>query len=338
MSRPELSVVIPVYNEEAGLDQLFLRLYPALDALSIPYEIVFVNDGSRDRSAEILETQFHRRPDVTRVVLFAANFGQHMAIMAAFEHCRGSMVITLDADLQNPPEEIGRVVEKLREGYDYVGTIRRNRQDSFFRRYASRAINSIREKTTRIRISDQGCMFRGYARNVVEMVNACREVSTFVPALAYTFARRPVEIEVGHEERAAGESKYSLYSLIRLNFDLMTGFSLVPLQLVSLIGMLVSVLSVAVYVSVIVQRLATRGLSDGVYVVWDRDILEFFLTGLMLFSLGIIGEYVGRIYQQVRHRPRYIVQTILETGDQRPEQSLHDVPMAGATNFVRRSS
>lgn len=338
MNRPEVSIVIPVFNEEAGLDQLFQRLYPALDALSITYEIVFVNDGSRDRSADILEAQFRRQPDVTRVVLFAANFGQHMAIMAAFEHCRGDLVITLDADLQNPPEEIGRVVEKLREGYDYVGTIRRNRQDSVFRRYASRAINSIREKTTRIRITDQGCMFRGYARNVVEMVNVCREVSTFVPALAYTFAKRPVEIEVGHEERAAGESKYSLYSLIRLNFDLMTGFSLVPLQLVSLIGMLVSMFSIAVYVFVIFQRLASRGLSDGIYVVWDRDILEFFLTGLMLFSLGIIGEYVGRIYQQVRHRPRYVVQTILETEEQKQDLSRHGAAAAGASHFVRPSS
>jgi len=315
MSRPELSVVIPVYNEEAGLQPLFDRLYPALDTLNISYEIVFVDDGSRDRSAAILAEQFRMRPDVTRIVLFAANFGQHMAIMAAFEHSRGDMVITLDADLQNPPEEIGRLVEKMREGFDYVGTIRRQRQDSAFRRYASRLINRIRERTTHIHITDQGCMFRGYARSVVEMVNACKDVSTFVPALAYTFAKVPVEIEVGHEERAAGESKYSFYSLIRLNFDLMTAFSLVPLQLVSLTGMMLSVLSVATYIVVILQRLVTRGLSDGIYVVWDRAILQFFLTGVMLFSLGLIGEYVGRIYQQVRSRPRYIVEALLESGD-----------------------
>ena len=330
MSQPELSVVIPVYNEEAGLQRLFDRLYPALDALSISYEIIFVNDGSRDRSAAILADQFRLRPDVTRVVLFAANFGQHMAIMAAFEHSRGDKVITLDADLQNPPEEIGRLVDKLREGYDYVGTIRRQRQDSVFRRYASRMINRIREKTTRIRITDQGCMFRGYARNVVEMVNACKEVSTFVPALAYTFAKRPVEIEIGHEERAAGESKYSFYSLIRLNFDLMTAFSLVPLQLVSLTGMLLSVLSVATYIIVILQRLVTRGLSDGIYVVWDRDILQFFLTGVMLFSLGLIGEYVGRIYQQVRPRPRYIVEALLESGNRADRSPAATLPAAAA--------
>lgn len=312
MSHPNISIIIPVYNEEAGLASLFARLYPALDALGESYEVIFVNDGSRDRSATILAEQFELRPDVTRVVLFASNFGQHMAILAGFEHSRGDIVVTLDADLQNPPEETARLIAKMREGYDYVGTIRRQRQDSAFRTYASRMINRIRERTTRIHITDQGCMFRAYGRNVVDAVNACKEVSTFVPALAYTFARRPTEIEVGHEERAAGESKYSLYSLIRLNFDLMTGFSLVPLQMVSLIGMLLSIASVVVYVVVILTRLAQGGAELGIKAVWDRDILEFFLTGLQLFSLGLIGEYVGRIYQQVRHRPRYLVQTVLE--------------------------
>lgn len=312
MSHPNISVIIPVYNEEAGLASLFARLYPALDAMGESYEVIFVNDGSRDRSATILTEQFEARPDVTRVVLFASNFGQHMAILAGFEHSRGDIVVTLDADLQNPPEETGRLVAKMREGYDYVGTIRRQRQDSVFRTYASRMINRIREKTTNIHITDQGCMFRAYGRNVVDAVNACKEVSTFVPALAYTFARKPTEIEVGHEERAAGESKYSLYSLIRLNFDLMTGFSLMPLQMVSLIGMLLSIASVVIYVVVILTRLAQGGAELGIKAVWDRDILQFFLTGLQLFSLGLIGEYVGRIYQQVRHRPRYLVQAVLE--------------------------
>ncbi|MDP1982704.1 MAG: glycosyltransferase family 2 protein, partial [Sulfuritalea sp.] len=130
MPTPILSIVIPVYNEEAGLATLFARLYPALDALGESYEIVFVNDGSRDRSAAILRQQFETRPDVTRVILFSANAGQHMAIMAGFEHCRGEIIVTLDADLQNPPEEIGKLIAKMREGHDYVGSIRRNRLDN----------------------------------------------------------------------------------------------------------------------------------------------------------------------------------------------------------------
>jgi undecaprenyl-phosphate 4-deoxy-4-formamido-L-arabinose transferase len=312
MNAPELSVVVPVYNEEAGLAALFARLYPALDALHTRYEIVFINDGSRDRSAALLREQFQKRPDVTRVVLFNGNFGQHMAIMAGFEHCRGRIVVTLDADLQNPPEEIGKLVAKIGEGYDYVGSIRKHRQDSLFRRLASKAMNSVRERITRIRMTDQGCMLRAYDRAIVEAINSCSEVNTFVPALAFTFAQRPVEIEVAHEERAAGESKYSLYSLIRLNFDLVTGFSVLPLQLFSMFGMLVSVGALLTYFGVIVYRVFFMEWRGALFALWDRDILAFFLIGILLFGVGLLGEYVGRIYQQVRHRPRYLIQAILE--------------------------
>ncbi|MFN0161777.1 MAG: glycosyltransferase, partial [Burkholderiales bacterium] len=254
-----ISIVIPVYNEEAGLAALFARLYPALDALAEPYEIVFVNDGSTDRSAALLRAQFEARPEVTRVVLFNGNFGQHLAIMAGFEATRGEIVVTLDADLQNPPEEIGRLVAKMREGHDYVGTIRRLRQDSLFRRTASRAMNGLRERITRIRMTDQGCMLRAYSRAIVNAINSCREINTFIPALAYTFAQNPVEIEVDHAERTAGESKYSLYALIRLNFDLMTAFSVVPLQLFSFAGIIIAVLSFLFTAYLAVRRLFLVG-------------------------------------------------------------------------------
>jgi undecaprenyl-phosphate 4-deoxy-4-formamido-L-arabinose transferase len=204
--KPELSVVIPIYNEEAGLHALFARLYPALDKIGIPYEIVFVNDGSRDDSVSILAEQFRTRPDVTRVILFNGNYGQHMAILAGFEATRGEITVTLDADLQNPPEEISKLVEKIREGYDYVGSIRRKRQDSAWRTVASKLMNRLRYRITNIRITDQGNMLRAYGRNVIDLVNQCGEVNTFVPALAYKFARKPTEIIVEHEERAAGES------------------------------------------------------------------------------------------------------------------------------------
>jgi undecaprenyl-phosphate 4-deoxy-4-formamido-L-arabinose transferase len=314
MAAPVLSVVIPVYNEEDVLPALFARLYPALDALGVTYEIVFVNDGSRDRSAAMLREQFQKRPDVTRVVLFNGNFGQHMAIMAGFEYVRGQRVVTLDADLQNPPEEIGKLLARMDEGHDYVGSIRRKRQDAAWRRWASRAMNGLRERLTHIRMTDQGCMLRAYDRPIVDAIRASREVSTFIPALAYSFAHNPAEIEVEHDERHAGESKYSLYKLIRLNFDLVTGFSVVPLQVFSLFGIFVSIVSVAVYVIVIAKRIVA-GEADSLWVIWDRDILQFFLTGVMLFGLGLIGEYVGRIYQQVRERPRYLVQAVLEKRD-----------------------
>ena len=314
MAAPDLSVIIPVYNEEAVLPTLFARLYPALDALGRNYEIVFVNDGSLDRSAAMLREQFQKRPEVTRVVLFNGNFGQHMAIMAGFEHCRGNRVVTLDADLQNPPEEIGKLLAKMDEGHDYVGSIRRMRQDAAWRRWASKAMNRMRESITHIHMTDQGCMLRAYDRPIVEAIRASREVSTYIPALAYSYAHNPAEVEVEHEERLAGESKYSLYKLIRLNFDIVTGFSVLPLQLFSLFGIFVSLVSLGTYVTVIVKRIV-MGEGDGIWVIWDRDILQFFLIGVMLFGLGLIGEYVGRIYQQVRDRPRYIVQAVLEKRD-----------------------
>ena len=307
-----LSVVIPVYNEEAGLASLFARLYPALDALGQSYEVIFVNDGSRDRSAALLREQFAKRPDVTRVVLLNGNFGQHMAIMAGFERVRGERIVTLDADLQNPPEEIAKLLAKMDQGCDYVGGVRSERHDNAFRRIGSRAMNAVRSRITRIHMTDQGCMLRAYSRDIVDAINACHEVSTFIPALAYTFARAPGEVEVAHEARTAGKSKYSLYSLIRLNFDLVTGFSVVPLQMFSLFGILISVGSVALYFIVMAQRILGGAPLDTLRTFWDRDILQFFLTGLVLFGVGLVGEYVGRIYQQVRQRPRYLIQAVLE--------------------------
>ena len=316
MNPTAVSVVVPVFDEEAGLPALFERLYRALDALHLRYETVFVNDGSRDRSAALLREQFERRPDVTRVIFLRSNVGQHCALMAGFAHSRGERVVTLDADLQNPPEEIARLLAKMDQGHDYVGSIRRARQDSALRRVASRAMNTLRERITRIRMTDQGCMLRAYGRPIIEAIVSCREVNTFIPALAYMFARNPVEIEVAHEERAAGASKYSLYRLIELNFDLITAFSVKPLQLFSLLGMLVAVASVFTYVVVIANRwIASGSVMEGLRAVWDRDILAFFLIGMILFGVGLVGEYVGRIYQQVRQRPAYLIDAILERED-----------------------
>jgi undecaprenyl-phosphate 4-deoxy-4-formamido-L-arabinose transferase len=305
-----LSIVIPVYNEEAALPALFARLYPVLDGLGIPYEIVFIDDGSRDRSVAVLRAQHAARPAETRVVILQRNFGQHAAIMAGFERAQGNTIITLDADLQNPPEEIPRLIDAVRAGHDYVGTVRRGRQDHWLRTWLSRAINGIRDRTTNIRITDQGCMLRAYGRDVVDAVNASREVNTFIPALAYLYAREPTEIEVAHEPRRAGESKYSLYSLIRLNFDLMTGFSVVPLQLFSMLGMSIAGLSGLLVLYLAARRLIVGPEVEGVFTLFA---IVFLLVGLALFGIGLIGEYVGRTYEQVRGRPRYIIAAVLET-------------------------
>ncbi len=310
--QPELSVVIPVYNEEDGLPALFERLYPALDKLGRRYEILFTNDGSTDRSAGLLREQFQKRPDVTRVILFNGNFGQHMAIMAGFERSRGTRIVTLDADLQNPPEEIANLMAEMDKGFDYVGTIRRQRQDTAFRRHASRAMNRLRERITHIKMTDQGCMLRAYSREIVDAINASRDVSTYIPALAYSFSQNPTEIEVGHEERFAGESKYSLVKLIQLNFDLVTGFSRVPLQVFSLAGISISMLSLLFVVFLAVRRLIVGPEVEGVFTLFG---IAFFLIGVTLFGIGLLGEYVGRIYEQVRERPRYLVQAVLEQAE-----------------------
>jgi undecaprenyl-phosphate 4-deoxy-4-formamido-L-arabinose transferase len=241
-----------------------------------------------------------------------------MAILAGFEAARGDIMVTLDADLQNPPEEIGNLVAKMREGYDYVGSIRRKRQDAVWRTYASKAMNRLRERITNIKITDQGNMLRAYRRNIVDLMNQCAEVNTFVPALAYRFARKPTEIVVEHEERAAGESKYSLYSLIRLNFDLVTGFSLVPLQFFSMMGMLMSLASGLLVATLLIRRLFLGAEADGVFTLFA---IAFFFMGVILFGIGLLGEYIGRIFQQVRARPRYVVQTILQQQqDPQPDQ------------------
>ena len=309
MSAPQISVIVPVYNEEDGLPALFQRLYVALDALKRSYEIIFINDGSRDRSAAMLRNQFEQRPDVTRVILLNGNFGQHMAIMAGFARARGTTVVTLDADLQNPPEEIGNLMKKIDEGYDYVGTIRATRHDTAWRKVASRMMNRVRERFTKVRMTDQGCMLRAYSRNIVRAISECSEVNTYIPALAYTFARNPVEIEVAHAERAAGESKYSLYSLIRLNFDLITGFSLAPLQLFSIFGIIISLLSGVFFVYLIIRRFIVGPEAEGLFTLFA---IVFVLIGILLFGVGLLGEYVGRIYMQVRDRPRYLIQAVLE--------------------------
>ena len=309
LAAPELSIVIPVFNEEAGLPALFARLYPALDALQRSYECIFVDDGSVDRSVALLREMFQRRSRQTRLVILRGNFGQHAAILAGFERARGDFVVTLDADLQNPPEEIASLVAAFDAGHDYVGTIRQQRRDSWWRLQASGAMNAVRERISGIHMTDQGCMLRGYSREVVDAIKRSREVTTFLPALGTLYALRATEIPVRHEQRYAGTSKYSLYRLMRLNFDLMTGFSLVPLQLFSMAGIVVSLLSFLFVVFLTVRRVLVGPEAEGVFTLFA---IVFLMIGIVLFGIGLLGEYIGRIYLQVRDRPRYVIQAVVE--------------------------
>jgi undecaprenyl-phosphate 4-deoxy-4-formamido-L-arabinose transferase len=305
------SVVVPVYNEEGNLPELLLRLAAVMDAAGSPYELVFVDDGSRDGSLAILKQAAAAQPDRIRVLELARNFGQHQAILAAFENVSGDVVVTLDADLQNPPEEIPKLLAKIEEGYDVVGGVRQDRQDSFLRRAASALVNRVTVTITRMRITDFGCMLRAYSRDVIGEINRCDESSTFIPALAQSFARRPTEIPVAHAPRRHGESAYSLYRLIRLNFDLMTGFSLLPLQVFGLLGTLVAFGGVAFGLLLFARRLIVGAEVEGVFTLFA---ILFTLLGIAMAGLGLVGEYVGRIYQQVRGRPRFRVKRIYGLG------------------------
>jgi undecaprenyl-phosphate 4-deoxy-4-formamido-L-arabinose transferase len=307
---PELSVVIPVYNEALNLPLLFSRLYPVLDGLGRKYEVIFTNDGSADASLTLLKAQFTARPDVTRVIDFNANYGQHMAIMAAFERVRGQVIVTLDADLQNPPEEIPKLLALIDAGHDYVGGFRINRKDSLFRTVASRVINGVRKSTTSIEMTDQGCMLRAYKRPIIDAIVRSGANNTFIPALAYSFSGNPTEVGVKHEERHAGISNYSLYMLIRLNFDLITGFSLAPLQIFTMISMGCAVGSFLLMIWLALRRLIVGPEEGGLFTLFG---ILFFLISVTMVGIGLIGEYVGRTYQVVRVRQRYFVREMFET-------------------------
>ena len=287
MPDPSLSVVVPVFNEEENLPELLPRLSAALDALGRGYEVVLINDGSRDRSLEILREAASRDSHFV-VIDFNRNYGQHSAVFAGFEESRGEIIVTLDADLQNPPEEIGKLVAKMDEGYDVVGSVRVKRRDSFFRRMASRLVNRVTSMATGVHLSDYGCMLRAYRRGVVKTLCQSKEISTFIPVLADMFAGRVTEVPVAHAERLKGQSKYSLWKLVRLQFDLMTSFSLWPLRSTLAVGMTMATASMLVAAVLIVGRIV-KGHEWAVSGVFTLFAVLFFFIGVLLFAIGLLG-------------------------------------------------
>ncbi len=307
--KPYISIVIPVYNEAKNLEPLFLRLVKVLDDINQTYELIFINDGSKDESSQTLEKLYTLRPTQVRVIEFSRNFGQHMAVMAGFELSQGNVVVTLDADLQNPPEEIPKLLGLIEKGHDLVSGIRlHERKDSWFRRNISIIVNKIRALITNIDMTDHGCMLRAYHRSIIDLMLAHQESSIFIPALAHFYAINPAEIKVSHDARSEGQSKYSLYKLIRLNFDLMTGYSLVPLQIFTLIGFSIAFLSIAFVMFLFIRRLIIGPEVGGVFTLFA---ILFFLVGVILMGVGIMGEYIGRIYKEVQHHPRFSIKKIL---------------------------
>jgi undecaprenyl-phosphate 4-deoxy-4-formamido-L-arabinose transferase len=308
MGNVQVAVVIPVYNEEENLPALMQRLMPVMLGLGKSFEIIFIDDGSHDQSLQILK-EFTKNSQV-RVVELTKNYGQHAAIMAGFSITQADIIITMDADLQNPPEEIINLVKVMEEGnYDVVGTIRKGRKDSFFRILPSKIINMVARKITGVSMRDWGCMLRCYRRPVVERMIQCHEHATFIPALATVFAKRVTEIEVEHEERHGGRSNYPLRKLINLQFDLVASFSDLPMKLIMYGGILMSLLGVCFGAFLAVARLVygARWAAEGIFTLFA---VLFVFVGMQFFALGVIGEYIGRIYREVRKRPEYVIEKI----------------------------
>ena len=303
-----LSVVIPIYNEEVTIERLHERLSRVLEPLGKSYEIIYIDDGSTDGTRAILQRLHSKDPNV-KVIVFNRNYGQHAAVVAGFERAGGEIIVTLDGDLQNPPEEIPKLLEKIQEGYDVVGGWREGRQDSLMRRLPSFLINQVTSLIVGVKMKDYGCMLRAYRREVVERICQCQEISSFIPVLANFFAGSVVEIPVAHSPRTSGRSKYTPFRLLRLNFDLLTGFSLLPIQAVSFAGILISFLGVGFAVFLAVRRLLVGPEVEGVFTLFA---ILFFFVGLQILALGLIGEYIGRIYMEVRRRPRYVIKEVLE--------------------------
>lgn len=306
----KVSVVIPVYNEQESLPELIRRTDAACALLAVDYEILLVDDGSSDNSADMLTAAAEADGSHIVAVLLNRNYGQHSAIMAGFSNVTGDLVITLDADLQNPPEEIPRLVETARQGYDVVGTVRQNRQDSWFRKCASRTINHLIQRTTGKAMGDYGCMLRAYRRHIVDAMLHCHERSTFIPILANTFARRATEIPVHHAEREFGDSKYSLMRLINLMYDLITCLTTTPLRLLSVFGSVIALAGFAISLLLIALRLflGPQWAAEGVFMLFA---VLFIFVGAQFVGMGLLGEYIGRIYNDVRARPRYFIQRVV---------------------------
>ncbi len=305
----QISLVIPVFNEENNLPALMARTLPVMRAMKRAFEVILIDDGSRDRSLEILKEFARKEPEV-RIVELTRNYGQHAAILAGFSMVRGRMVVTLDADLQNPPEEIPRLIETMEAGdFDVVGTIRRGRKDSLFRILPSKIVNMVARQITGVRMTDWGCMLRAYRRPVVERMSECHEHSTFIPALATHFGKRVTEIEVAHEERHGGKSNYPLRKLINLQFDLVASFSELPIKLIMYGGVLMAAMGVCFGLVLAVARLVYGALwaAQGVFTLFA---ILFVFVGVQFFALGIIGEYIGRIYREVRKRPEYVIERV----------------------------
>jgi dolichol-phosphate mannosyltransferase len=307
-NHPTISVVAPVFNEEAILPEFFRRTSAALDKLGVPWELVLVNDGCRDRSPEIM-AELHARDPRVKVVSFARNFGHQVAITAGADYARGDAVIVMDADLQDPPEVIPDLLAKWREGFEVVYAVRSERKgETWFKEFTAKAFYRIIYRITDIDIPMDTGDFRLMDRKVVDALKSMREKHRFMRGLSVWVGFRQTGVKYARAERFAGETKYPLKKMLKFALDGITSFSYLPLQVATYVGFVAAGLAVLGIIATIILRLSG---SEAFYGQATTLVSVLFLGGVQLISLGIIGEYLGRIYDEVKGRPLYIVREAL---------------------------
>lgn len=306
--RPTLSVVAPVYNEEAILPELYRRVSAVLDGAGLSWELVLVNDGSRDRSPQIMR-ELHARDSRVKVVDFARNFGHQVAITAGADYARGEAVAIIDADLQDPPEVILDLLAKWREGYEVVYAVRSERKgETWFKESTAKLFYQIIHRITYIDIPMDTGDFRLMDRKVVDTLKTMREKHRFMRGLSVWVGFRQTGVKYVRAERYAGETKYPFKKMFKFALDGITSFSYFPLQLATYVGFASAILAVLGIIVTVVLRLSG---SQAFYGQATTLVAVLFLGGVQLIFLGVIGEYLGRIYDEVKGRPLYIVREAL---------------------------
>lgn len=307
LTNPEISIVIPVFNEEQNLPELHRRLVATLESLGRTFELVFVDDGSRDGSLALLKG-FREGDSRIRIVCLVRNFGQSPALYAGFAHVRGQIVAMLDADLQNPPEELPKLIAKIDEGYDFVSGWRANRRDPFVRTLPSKLLNYLVKKSTNAEFKDVGCCLKAFRREIIDLLTKSTHHSRYLSLDVAWLGVKTAEVEVAHFERNAGQSKYGIYRLIRTGFDLVTGVTAAPLQFFAVLGGVFAFVGFAMAIRVAYWRLM-YGASNQFATV---TALMFFLCGVQMAATGLMCEYITRIYIEVQNRPYYVVRDVIE--------------------------
>jgi glycosyltransferase involved in cell wall biosynthesis len=304
----KISVIIPLYNEEDNLQEMYTRLTSVLKKRGSSYEIIFVDDGSTDKSYDTLATYQEKDPYV-KVIQLSRNFGQPAAIAAGLGFCEGEYTVVLDADLQNPPEEIPKLLDEIEsKDYDIVYGVRKNRKDTFFRRFSSNFLYWYMTKIFHIKLPRDISAFRVMNRNMVDFFNHLPEKTRLYGALSSWKTNNYKCLEVKHATRFKGKSKYSFFKLFRRTTDLAVAFSLLPLRWIGFTGVLVALGSIGFALYFLIQRLLYGFVIPG----FSSIIISLmFFSGVQLISLSIIGEYIGRIYTQVQDRPMFIIDKLL---------------------------